>query len=344
MHTWSLTLDNEEMARRASQGEKCHDEVHFIWVVWGENHIREALANARVCRAWNRYLNPGVRYFVYVLDDWPNVPESLLKKQKDHGVEVILRPKSMPTNPALYDLYRLNIMAEHDKPSMYIDTDLYVLCPIPIAKLGPGMKTFGMGLARIGFGCNGIHGLVDEVLDSSSSIYYRDCGLDKSHFEAKGQFWPWIRINMGQIWSGKPTLVREFAQTFAEMNMPFAQTGFFGVGEMVFTAMHNAGLIPEHEFDWRNGWNKIWPFIDKVEAHLGVIESTRPGEILGIYPVAHHTALHVGHFGVQTHLGWTAAQRPIQMTVLDDDSIELQSRYLATKRSFERAMFATIDS
>jgi hypothetical protein len=344
MYTWSLSLDNEEMAQRASPGERCEEEIHFIWVVWGENHIREALASARVCRAWNLHANPRARYFVYVLDDWHNVPASLLRKQGRHGVEVVSRPKAMPTNPALYDLDRLHIMAEHDKPAMYIDTDLYVLCPIPIAKLGPGIKTFGMGLARIGFGCNKIHGLVDEVLDHPSSIYYSDCGLNRSHFEANRIFWPWLRINMGQIWSGTPGLMKEFAQTFAEMNAPFAQTRFFGVGEMVFTAMHNAGCIPEHEFDWRNGWNKIWPFIDKVEAHAGVIEGSKSGEALGIYPVAHHDILHVGHFGVQTHLGWTAAQRPIQMTVLDDDSIELKTQWVETNRSIEKGMFASIDS
>lgn len=332
------------MAARASCGEKYQEEVHFIWLAWGENHIREALASARVCRGWNRYANPNARYFVYILDDWHNIPPSLLKKQIKHGIEVIERPKSMPKNPALYDLDRLKIMAEHNKPSMYVDTDVYILCPIPINKMGHGMKTFGMGLARVGFGCNGIHGLVDEVMDSQSSIYYRDCGLVEEDFEARKMLWPWIRINMGQIWSGTPSLVQEFAQTFAEMNTPFSQTRFFGVGEMVFTAMHNAGLIPNHEFDWRNGWNKIWPFIDKVEAHMGVIESSDASKALGVYPVAHHDVLHVGHFGVQTHLGWTETQRPVHLSVVDDDSIKLTTKYIGAKRSFERAMFPSIDS
>lgn len=344
MQTWSLYMDTDEMAERAIRDTVYDGEVHLIWVVWGESHIREALAGARVCRGWNKYANPNTRYFVYVLDDWHNIPKDLLRKQQEHGIEVIERPNALPTNPALFDLDRLKIMAEHDAPTMYVDTDLYILCPLPFESFGPGLKTFGMGLARVGFGCNSIHGMVDEVLDSESSIYYTDCGLGRKHYEAPHQFWPWIRINMGQIWSGRPDLVREFAASFDEMNAPFAQTRYFGVGEMIFTAMHNAGWIPEHEFDWRNGWNKIWPFIDKVEAHMGVIEANQSGRAHGVYPVAHHDILHVGHFGVQTHLGWTEAQRPVQMAVLDDDSIELLTRHVSTKRAFHQAMFPSITS
>jgi hypothetical protein len=345
MIEYVIDEDSPEMKLRTNAAPVSRKPLDAVWVAWGETHIREAIGAARLCMAYNRRPNPGMEYYVYVLDDWHGVPESLLSAQESRGIHIVKMPEAEPTNPAMYDIDRLRMLARHDRPAMYFDTDCYVATSIPLDLIPPGISTFGIGLGRFGFGCMPTHGIIEDWLDASTVVYWRDFGLTIDDYEDRSGMWPFVRINLGLVHSSSPPAMREFVDMFAAMHLPFAHTRYFGVGEMLFTALFNKGMIPDYNPLFGGpfaGWNKIWPFRG-VNIEFGLeMDTKRPGVVSVFHPCSRHQIMHVGHFGFQVHEGSWETDRAIALSVNDDDHLVLRLAHHPKRTGVSSAVFSPL--
>lgn len=289
-----------------------------LFVAWGERHVREALANAswfwEIHRAW--YTNMKVQ--VRLLGEL-QVPIDLIEKCRSRGVEVLTRLDPPPNNQALYDLDRLRHATMIKGSVLYIDTDLYVLKPLDLRHLsGKSFRTFGMGGAMADRNAMRVHKIVDEWFDRPSYAYWQDVGLKREDYDS-GSFWPWLRINMGMFWLDEGHDVLGFYEDFKRENEALSYTRYFGLGEMIFTAMFNGNRIPGHVFDWRNGWNKIWPWIKDHDQQVGM--KIEDNHVSWLYPRGRHDAIHMSHLGVQLHGKSDPMWRKVHMWCEDDGAV-----------------------
>lgn len=289
--------------------------VTVLFVAWGERHVREALANACWFWALHRPYYGNMRVQVRLLDK-PQVPISLIETCRARGIEVLTDLPPPPENKALYDLDRLRHATEIEGSVLYIDTDLYVMKPLDLRHLaGKPFMTFGMGGAMADREAMMTHKIVDEWFDAPSYVYWKDVGLTKEDYDS-GSFWPWLRINLGMFWIDEGRDVLDFYAEFKTQNESLAYTRYFGLGEMIFSAMFNMDQIPGHVFEWRNGWNKIWPWIKDHDQQVGM--HIEEGKVSWLYPRGRHDVIHMSHLGVQLHGKSDPMWRKVHMWCEDD--------------------------
>jgi hypothetical protein len=312
------------------------ETVTALWVVWGETHVREALANAScfwsLHSPWFRQLRVEVRILGDAL-----VPEQTIEACRRRGMFVTTGLGDPPTNRALFDMDRLRHAVDVGGSVLYFDSDLYAVRPISISPLlDKRFATFGMGGALIDRYCFKVHQLVDECVEAPSYIYWKDVGLEPKDYDS-GAVWPWLRINLGMFWIRDTKGVREFLREFERHNETMAFTNYFGLGEMIFTAMCSKG-IDGHEFCWRNGWNKIWPWIQNHDQQIGL--SVKDGVVNGLYPTGRHDVIHMSHLGMCLHGGGSPMRRRFHMWA--DDSGDIHLYVGSTPRGGPTGRFETL--
>lgn len=291
--------------------------LNVVWSTWGEAHVREALATACLFRSVNHPTYPNMNCTIYVHGDPHVVSDNAYKAAKSMGINIICGGEA-PVNKALFDVSRIDLITTIRGPVLYMDTDLYCLKPIDPKMLGGRIQTFGVGPGHTGGQCERIHTIIDTFMESTSTIYWRDAGMTLDDYEGHN-FWPWIRINMGMIYADDGSSLADFASEFSELNDVFADTEYFGIGEMIFTAMHNKGDIQGHKFTWRNGWNKIWPWIAN---HDLKIETTwKDNVITCVHPSSKHEIIHMSHFAVKFYGNGDPRLRKFHMWMNDDGQI-----------------------
>lgn len=315
------TFDLHALRKRCISDRNTVHPIMFIWVAWGESHVREALGAACLASAVNS-CNERFQYRVFLLGE-PVLSRHMCKTCESCNVEIVMDHESPPTNPALYDRMRMERMAAIGGPVAYMDTDVYCFSGFDPARLSrTPIRTFSMGKARFDAVSCHHHGIIDEVLGASSSVFYADEGLGIEDYRRKADFWPYLRYNLGLFYGNGDTEFQRFVECFASSHSLFPSFKWFGTGELIFQALCNSGQAPEHECDWRSGYAPMFP-LGKDSMFDIAIETEDGAHISEIQPDPTFNVLHVGHFSRLIYDKESSDGRPMWVLMQEDGSVRL---------------------
>ena len=335
-----IELDLEKIRRNASGHlQRNPTKLHigdsrrypiFTWVVWGDVHIREAIASAVMMTCHCQESWPYAQYRIVV----PGGVISDHTKSSFQKIPLWCRPSvelrkgiEKPTNPCLFDVTRMQVLAEiPDKHVIYVDSDVYCIGPIDLAELIGSCTVFAAGAARGFVSDINIHALVEELIGKPSALFYKDLGIEKKDY-IPSVFWPWLRLNIGLLHRGSEIgpFFADFASHFKDLHRPFEKEKLFGTGEIIFTALMQTDEIPGFKVNLEANWSHVWPFVSHIENCPKIIVDSS-GKCVRFEPSGKSPLIHVGHF---THLhlhGKNESDRPIQLHLLDDGQIAVTVR------------------
>lgn len=316
--------------------------VCCVWAVWGESHVREALASAVLAACANRLHYPMTRHVVFVYGP----AESWMLAQRaavgEWGVEIEMAGSRPPADPALYDIPRWETMAAigSGRHVVYMDSDIYCFEPLDMRRLLAPVTLYALGTSRGQLSQEYNHRLVEELIGAPSSLFYADLGIRREDYMSPSIFWPQLRYNIGMLHAQSTNELADFAREFAALHKPLVPHQLFGFGEMLFTAMYNRGDLPGMAVDFASGWARVWPFWPNQDSVARVVVDQHARAIVDFVPPYAKPIFHSGHFTRQFFTHEDPANRPMWFEWRDDGRLWAHFTYgmpqIQTVARFER--------
>jgi hypothetical protein len=222
--------------------------IELLWVVWGEDYLSRAAGAVVQSQATT---NTSHRIVYYGQDS------RMYRLCIDRGLNVQRKnlPRNFKNTPGSLDLLRIEEFGLVDKPTIYCDSDVYWLKPLPFDESLYGPLNFGYSIYGYGPGQDvedyvmskwGVP-IVCELEDYEENTFYAVEGHPVS------PIWSRVVPNIGMIWMKDGDWVRLYAEIYKDLLGVFP--GVFGLGEFALSIFQKEAVSFK---------SMIWPGINRM--------------------------------------------------------------------------------
>ena len=256
------------------EGERGFDgDLNVFWVTWGREYFQLAAASAiQALHAYQGYEEYQIKPKVIAMNyEW--LPRKLIERVRARGVEVILDDDDRWAIKGNIDRFRFNWIQRIGGPCLYVDSDCFIVKPIPKLTFRRGMlqnfnfSPLGVGetgsfksyqiqaiCKHLGQKYNGIY-LPVAVGPRWRELFFDTIGNLAEHWE----IFRWGTLNTGfMFWggSGPFSFAEELDRLHDELNEA-TQGGGTLLGEVILTYLSTHGKAPEQVFEFHPGINRL---------------------------------------------------------------------------------------
>lgn len=244
----------------------------LIWIAWGEQAIREALASIRLAMAAHDHMR-NIGYKLVTYGDVDNKIKRLLRLATERGVDHQVCVADRPLDGQYIDLWRMRALSMVQRPTFYCDSDLVFFDDL--LRTAP-LDSFDC-MAYTHFNCG------DDMAKIVESVVGRPY-LHKSEVSGHRYWEPKLRMCTGMLFAEYGGAVKSWLGKYEQYCDKLASMCDFYFPEPLITAMRIKGEIKcqlHHREGIEVALNDTSDFHDKVLLETNGVSIIRARHIHG---------------------------------------------------------------